>query len=467
MFDFDKLYQNMLKRQQESLASEPPAQSEDDSVSSLSDEEEESGAMHLWLTSSNEILLKAISSLMTECCTPAQLSTPARIEKQHRVFEALTLGLYCSYEGNSDKWRGISLNRNDWYGSGRYASLNLSGKYLVKAITSLHEHGYIDRRLGNYAQKKQTIIRATDKLAKHIEQPDGSVTNLATAISSDKARYLVRPEKPFIVFKNGKGVVIHKDEFPEHVLERKQLLESYHQLLYSHEIELNGRLLTMPEKTQYCIFTKRWDLHGRFYGGAWKECLKEQRPSIKIDGEETIEFDIKSCHCAMLYHSAGIDIWATGAEDLYNLTPFTEHPTFGKGIRRFLKYVFMYAINNNPTPKQWYNFKKSIERHFEREEYSTELREFIREHQSDIVHGFLDVRHKDISHYFFSRRDLGKELFFKDSTIAHHMIKMLTDNGIITLTLHDSYIVKKSQSEELLYLLPKVYEVICGYRPSF
>ena len=98
----------------------------------------------------------------------------------------------------------------------------------------------------------------------------------------------------------------------------------------------------------------------------------------------------------------------------------------------------------------------------------------LREQQSIIVDGLthdellekLYSKHPKIKHYI--EQKIGLTLHFEDSCIADVIMLFCSKEGIVTLPVHDSFIVKKRHQERLIQIMTKAFQgqyITSGFVP--
>ncbi|WP_323038906.1 hypothetical protein [Gemmobacter sp.] len=171
---------------------------------------------------------------------------------------------------------------------------------------------------------------------------------------------------------------------------------------------------------------------GRFYarGASWQNIPSPERCKLLIDGTQVTEFDFAALHPTMLYAEAGL--------------PLPKAPYEISGWPRpIVKAAFLRLINTD-SEKQAINAITSME----------PMRE-IAQLGSTVVHKSMrliaDIKrvHEPIAAAFHS--DAGARLMRRDSDIAEAVMKStIVRMGIVTLPVHDSFIVQVSKREVLL-----------------
>ena len=182
-----------------------------------------------------------------------------------------------------------------------------------------------------------------------------------------------------------------------------------------YPIDLSSRTLTR-------IFSNgSFKNGGRFYRGWWQNVPSEYRKYITIDEAVTTEYDYSQLNPHMLYFAYNKQL---GNEDAYDRVLDGQH-------RDIVKQAFNAMIQADSPLNQ-----KPRDINLDALEMDwKDLRERILE------------SHKSIAHLFF--KGIGNELQFKDSQIAENVMLQYTDRNIVSLPIHDSFILKEGVSGDL------------------
>jgi hypothetical protein len=183
----------------------------------------------------------------------------------------------------------------------------------------------------------------------------------------------------------------------------------------------------------------RLDCGGRFYNTWWQLIPSKFRSSISIDRQPVVEFDFSAMAIRLLYARIGLE----SPQDPYDLDLPTRNP---EKARKILKR-FVLAITNDKNAK--FRLKQ--------DEYRT-----LGVNHKTLVK-ILSQRHPRISDFFFC--DAGVELQFWDSKIAEQIMLEGVQQGIVILSVHDSFIAQQQHEEALKEIMQKVYEKEVGYTP--
>jgi hypothetical protein len=184
---------------------------------------------------------------------------------------------------------------------------------------------------------------------------------------------------------------------------------------------------------------------GRFYGAFHLELPKELRSHIRINGEPTVEFDYSALHIRMLYHLEGIEYF----EDPYTAVCDDE------AERKIYKLVQLIAINSESEAKA----VKAIRDQLRKNEIYFDLsNESIRR-----CLGRFKKGHPTIAKYL--NTGIGLKLQNLDGKVTDKILRIMTENRIPCLPVHDSYIVPRQDEILLKEVMHESYERVMGFGP--
>lgn len=186
-----------------------------------------------------------------------------------------------------------------------------------------------------------------------------------------------------------------------------------------NSIRLDGYSVFPGMISLYRVYNGAWDHGGRFYGGWWQSCRKAHRQHLTIDGHPTVELDYQQIHPRLLYGLAGCHLEG----DAYTLPGWS---------RAVVKQAFNTLLNAG-------SFR--------------EARGAIAENLGDdrnaaeALIADIRTRHPDIDIYFHS--GIGLRLQAIDSEICRQVLMEMYRRGIVTLPIHDSFIVASEYEDTL------------------
>jgi hypothetical protein len=213
-----------------------------------------------------------------------------------------------------------------------------------------------------------------------------------------------------------------------------------------------------------------WDDGGRFFGG-WQQGLPNNdvsgmwREKLRIDNAPTIELDYSALHIILCYALVGIDYWKEVGTDPYDI-PEYKHID---GIRPFLKQVMLTILNCKDDTQVC----KSIGRELTRvtiDDFGNRIRSKFywvmkelgwKDTKHDLIRPLLKnlmKPHQKIKKFFHSGK--GIKLQNADARVAEIIIREFVMMDTPILCLHDGFIVKRKDFDELLYRMKSAYRIV-------
>jgi hypothetical protein len=196
----------------------------------------------------------------------------------------------------------------------------------------------------------------------------------------------------------------------------------------------NNVYLNLHRTSLYRVFNKeKWNLGGRFYGGWWQGVPSAHRIHLSLNGYPTVEEDYPELHPRLLYHLEGIPI----PDEIYE---------FDGWERKLGKLAFNILLNADTYQKAVGAISNEIIMFSGPENARARAIELV-----DAV----KARHKAIAHHFHT--GIGRNLQFIDSQMAEKIMLKLLKRGVVALPVHDSFIVKDSDSPLLREEMGRVF----------
>jgi hypothetical protein len=375
-------------------------------------------------------------------------SGKSNIQKKH--LKVILLNLYSNYLEDPQEYTGFYRRVSNYRPYSRYNRLGIS-KTTIKVVNCLLTLDLIDHEKGHYfrdsvGKSHMSRMRAKPSLIRIFVE--FKWTDLSVERATTTECIILREVDPL-------GNVKVELEYDDNNDTRRMRtsLTRYNNLLRRTCIDIpefptEGVLSTSGSRTIHINRTNKfvrrvfnngnWEDGGRFYGPWWQNIPKQWREMIRIEDEQTIEWDYSGLHIVLLYALKEMNYWEIGGGDPYQL-PDRES---SERLRRLLKIILLVAINAQDMTKTL----RGIHRHInlDLEEYG-----WVREEGLEIrelVNEFAE-RHQPIKEYFFSGKGVRLQNF--DSRIAELVIKELTTRGIPCLTIHDSFITTRQEEQYL------------------
>jgi hypothetical protein len=355
-----------------------------------------------WLPAEPEIL---------DCLGLPDLTRLATEARDQILTEALVAG--------PDRW--ISYSRRwEFYSHGqRYYRQTYTYRAIIPAVDQLAAEGLLDhQKMPQGHRGFQSRFRASDVLLKEL----------------GRLPVIYRPFELLILRDLNGDLVDYRDN--RETRRMRKNLRAINEALLSQQIGVAGRIIREGDLLDnggrarvqmHRVFNRStFDLGGRAYGGYWQNISKAERKLITLDGKETVEHDYAALHIRLLYQEAGKPL--RDGDDPYDLA---EWP------RQQVKLAMLIAINA-PTERI------AIE--------ATALHVFgsryrADQHKARALLRAVKAKHSDIAHAFGS--DAGARLMRKDSDLAEQVMLDMIRQGVIPLSVHDSFIVPADEGSRL------------------
>ncbi|MBX4864298.1 hypothetical protein HJA86_31105 [Rhizobium bangladeshense] len=165
---------------------------------------------------------------------------------------------------------------------------------------------------------------------------------------------------------------------------------------------------------------RRFDRHGRLYGGFWEDLPKEQRHLLTIDGEPVVDLDFASMFIQLAYCRQGLQ---PPSGDLYAIPGLEEH-------RRAVKSLMVSLFFRNAAAQRLpVGSKEALPPGWTMERFKAAAR----------------AHHSAIASLFDT--SVGFELMARESEILVAIVLELGSKGVATLPMHDGIMVAASQKE--------------------
>ena len=196
-------------------------------------------------------------------------------------------------------------------------------------------------------------------------------------------------------------------------------------------------------RTLYRVFNNGdqshgWKFGGRMYGGWWQQIPKALRPSLRIDGEPTAEIDHAQLHPRLLYLLTG----KTLEGDAYTLPGWE---------RKLCKVAFNVLLNAETYPAA----VGAIANKIDAPDAQTQARKLVAD---------IKARHAPVAGFFHS--GIGLRLQNIDADMAETTTARLLKKGIVTLPIHDSFVVQERHRGDLNEAMEASFDLVRPF-PTF
>lgn len=309
-----------------------------------------------------------------------------------------------------------------------FRTLRFSDFYTVKPIPSVILHDSTGKTISFVENRISQIF-------------SGEIFCINSLCKANKFNYISDISKS--VFHNPYYKYSNPTNIPSPILGRND--NSYREMLY-------------PSIS--AVFSRgNFDCGGRLYsivkrGIGWQNLSQEERHTITINGESTVELDFKALHISMLYAIMGIQL----QEDPYTY--------FSSEMRPLYKTLMLRLLN----AKSINGTLQSIERTLwtlQRKPFilSKEMKflnavEKFKPNWRRLIDELMD-HHKPIQRYFGS--DCGIYLQRLDGEMMLRILSTLTTEGIPALPVHDSVIVPRRTQNRAAEVMVEVYRRYMGF----
>ncbi len=200
---------------------------------------------------------------------------------------------------------------------------------------------------------------------------------------------------------------------------------------------------------------------GRLYSGAngWQSLNGQQRATITLDGEQTVELDFSALHINMLYAQEGsqcdFDPYDVVCED--------------KSMRPALKLLLLVAINAESDDQTLNVLSRKTDEILERVrlgDFKTADLDFYKAIKGQPVDWSYWLDKFKTIHYRIAKHfcdDSGIKLMNRDSKIILNAVNYCVQNRIPCLPVHDSVIVAEQRKDEIEAVMRDAYRKEMGF----
>ena len=320
----------------------------------------------------------------------------------------------------------------------------LGYRNVQKVISFFEESGYITVTAGyrseGYSSGIPTKLQATDKFQALLQEytltpvkSEGELVSVkeGTLTETDEVVYTRKVLKECNALIKGASLSIDR------IVDAENQVDI---LLSKKGASSDKRVLDMPLVSDFCTYqrTFKWDQQtgGRLYSGI-QSIPREERFSLKIDGEETCEYDFSCMHARMLWSQLGLEAPA----DCYAI----------EGVDRdVIKTLLLVSLNASSR-------RKALR--VTREMCTEDGHDLSKVKLGKVMDQLLKL-HAPIADKFFT--GAWKELQYLESKIMLATMEHFQKKGVVCLGVHDSAIVPAQYGKELKTVLEDNYKLIMG-----
>lgn len=351
---------------------------------------------------------------------------------------------------DSGRFVAISLNRNDY--SGHWISvtaLRSQLEQLVELGLIEGQRGYRDIKDGEVRHARRTRIRATKSLRRLLVEAGVSRKEVGWSERRDIV-ILREPDVADLIepddVKASRSILtkVSSELSRAEILLPDDAWQRVNERYRSAGDAEADRLVSGEESTTlYRIFKGGWDRGGRLYGGWWINLPKAERLLLTLHGSPIVERDFARLHPTLLYARVGIEL----NFDIYSV-PGIEGPF----VRELGKRTFNRLINRSnarrpnltPTPTDRAQLPPGVS---------------FRAYVSALVE-----RLAPIAQWFGTGE--GLRLQREDSDLALGIVDRLLTKGIVSLPIHDSFIVAQQNEASLIEAMQSEFRARYGFTPA-
>jgi hypothetical protein len=192
------------------------------------------------------------------------------------------------------------------------------------------------------------------------------------------------------------------------------------------------------------LFKNDWSHGGRLYGGWWMSLPKQERKLLTIDGEPVAELDYGQLHPSILYARVGEEVEG----DTY-----TVHDWTGPEMRELGKTTFARMLNTKTDTGEARPIQIKPE-DVDKLPPGVTWEDYLRTFQGKL---------EPISEWFWIGE--GLRLQREDSDVAVSVLEQMCERDIVTLPVHDSFIVQERHCHLLRNAMLMAYRERFYYTP--
>jgi len=318
-------------------------------------------------------------------------------------------------------WVSYSRNRNWWAGTSRYFPYSLREVIrVVKQLSFLHLLDH-EKAPANPNTGWQSRFRASSHLLEAARLPE-----------------INRSIKELILLKDGnKNLIGYRDTIQterwrnetgaqnEAISGIDVNISHPDAIIDGNVIRIGDHILYPCMNAMYRVFNEDWKHGGRFYGGWWQNVKKSHRPYLSINGMATVEEDYSQLHPRLLYRKECKSL--TG--DAYTIDGW-DRDTCKK------------ALNTILNAKTYRSALGAIATEIGSNGGAGNAHE-----KAKALITAQKAKHSPITKYFHS--GIGSKLQAIDASVAENVMRRLRKQEIVSLPIHDSFIVPTNNQSAL------------------
>lgn len=345
-----------------------------------------------------------------------------------------------------------SRNRDNTAKVGKYNKRGIRNLTMVKCIALAEKQGYLENHIGYWSSDP-------DKRKPSYIVPSKKFNEIMFKDIFSKRKVNHETQKAFFQTEN---FIVLRDSDKKNIayVSNKQTdtmnedLREYN--LMMHDVKVTDNTGKQLNTTAYRMFNEDFKHGGRLYKTDVLALKNKNnaynRLKLQIDGEDVVEADYNNLHPVLLMIENGIKYDPT--EDLYlKCIPKEYHQrTDIAKIRKNVKLAFNGLLNARNELAGIRSITSNLNHQANKEFRGSQIANWIKE------------THANLAHHFCNPKSKGLELQHVDSDIAMYVVNKFVALCKPILTVHDSFIVKRSDQQLLTQTMKEAIYTICGVK---
>jgi hypothetical protein len=374
----------------------------------------------------------------------------------------LLLDLYVLWSEDPAACLAVPMS-NDAYQQERYKKLHIT-RLLPECVRELHKAGLLELHTGSEAKRQITRIWPAETLLSKFREARFSEFDIKYA-------------GDLVVLSGGDDIDdtdTTNNKTPDNLAAMEAVVWDYNNLLANSFIDIGSletnktshdywskekhrpeertvRVTQQNKNVRRVFYRQSWDLGGRFHGGFWQQVKSDLRKDILIDDKETIEIDFSGFHIFLAYSLEK----QPAPRDPYSLPLVLEDYTKAEQ-RAVVKSLVLSAINAAERSKAYKAFRNE-------QQPKTKQKNLTNAQLEQLLELFI-ANNRPLESYICT--DAGVRLMAIDGAITAKLIEYFTDNGIVVLTIHDSYLVHMEHEQLLMDKMKQYTREVTGFEGS-
>jgi hypothetical protein len=293
-----------------------------------------------------------------------------------------------------------------------------------------------------HGESRQSRLAPMEKFDLWLES---AIKNFSVSFSKKTDEIVLNKQR-----KNGAKRRVRLSKHDKLVSLLKGNLSEINSVLMRHRITaemdaVKGRIPIFP--MLHRVFNNDFKHGGRFYTSTkwgYLSLTKDERKTIEIGGEETVEIDFRALHIMMLYAMK---------RKQYKGYPY-DKLNYGHDEKKLIKLALLSILNAKDLRQAIAAINYSL---FEDRELYNIYHKLELKKTTQIIDEFKKT-FSPISRYFCS--GVGIALQNKDSRIAEKVLLHFARKGIPVLPVHDSFIIQQKHEDDLKEVMQESYSLV-------